>query len=338
MNTPFGRVDVFDAHIHFFSHRFFELLASQSASLREAPDPVGAIAERAGLVVPPADPVALADVWARELDRYAVDRAMLIASLPGDEESVSQAIRAFPRRFSGAFMLDPTPAESEQRVRRAIGDLGLRMLCLFPAMHRYPVAATESVRRVLDRVAETPGCAVFVHCGVLSVGLRKKLALPSRFDMRFSNPLDIHPLALDYPAVPFVVPHFGAGMLREALMLADLCPNVFLDTSSTNSWTRYDVPKPSLREVFERALEVAGPSRLLFGTDSSFFPRGWNSGVFERQLEALADLRIAPEHARAIFGGNLRAILGISKDEPAGSSRADGPALTEGAPEDTRDG
>ena len=61
--------------------------------------------------------------------------------------------------------------------------------------------------------------AVFVHCGVLSVGVRKKLGLASPFDMRFSNPIDVHAIASRYPAVPVIVPHFGAGYFREALML-----------------------------------------------------------------------------------------------------------------------
>src|SRR4030095_3473813 len=121
--------------------------------------------------------------------------------------------------------------------------------------------------------ADRKGAAVFVHCGVLSVGVRKRLRLPSRFDMRFSNPLDLHAIALAYPGVPVIVPHFGAGMFREALMLADLCPNVLLDTSSSNGWIRYH-PALTLAGVFRQALAVAGPDRLLFGSDSSFFPRG----------------------------------------------------------------
>ena len=127
---------------------------------------------------------------------------------------------------------------------------------------------------------------MFVHCGVLTVGVRKKLGLPSPFDMRFSNPLDLHAdraaLSADCSSC---VPHFGAGYLREALMLADLCPNVYLDTSSSNSWMRYE--GLDLKTVFRRALDVLGPARLLFGTDSSFFPRGWNSAVFEAQTRAL---------------------------------------------------
>ena len=73
--------------------------------------------------------------------------------------------------------------------------------------------------------------------------------------MRYSFPLDLHAIAVRYPRVPFIVPHFGAGYLREALMLADLCPNVYLDTSSSNSWMRYE--GLDLRTVFRRALDTA---------------------------------------------------------------------------------
>src|SRR5262245_7810115 len=41
-----------------------------------------------------------------------------------------------------------------------------------------------------------------------------------------SATLDLHAVALGYPAVPIVIPHFGAGLFREALMVADLCSNV----------------------------------------------------------------------------------------------------------------
>ncbi len=54
-------------------------------------------------------------------------------------------------------------------------------------------------------------------------------------------------------------------------MAADQCPNIHLDTSSSNSWMKYH-PGLTLEGVFRQALAVVGPDRLLFGTDSSFFP------------------------------------------------------------------
>jgi predicted TIM-barrel fold metal-dependent hydrolase len=175
-------------------------------------------------------------------------------------------------------------------------------------MQRYSMHDAR-VLEILESLNGKKNVAVFVHCGVLSVGVRKKLGLPSQFDMRFSNPLDLHALALQFPSLPFIVPHFGAGLLREALMLADLCPNVYLDTSSTNCWMRYQESGCTLESVFERALSVAGPKRLLFGTDSSFFPRGWHAAIFEGQLQVLQNLQVSAQDARDILGGNLVRLL-----------------------------
>ncbi len=100
-----------------------------------------------------------------------------------------------------------------------------------------------------------------------------------------------------------------AGYFREALMTASLCPNVYFDTSSSNAWTKYLVPPPALEQVFERALEILGPQRLLFGSDSSFFPRGWVHSVFDRQCEALSRIGIAPQDAQAIFADNLLRLM-----------------------------
>ena len=125
--------------------------------------------------------------------------------------------------------------------------------------------------------------------------------------MRYSNPLDLGKLAAEFPAARFIIPHFGAGLLREALLLADLYSNVYLDTSSSNKWMNYE--GLDLATVFRRALAVVGHERLLFGSDSSFFPRGWVADVFTAQSEALQTVGVTDAQAAAIFGGNLRRLL-----------------------------
>ena len=164
----------------------------------------------------------------------------------------------------------------------------MRAVCLFPAMHGYRLD-DRVVERVF-RAAASSGAAVFVHCGVLTVGVRKKLGLPSRFDLRLGDPLALARTALAFPSVPVIIPHFGAGYFREALMAADQCPTIHLDTSSSNSWIRFH-PGLTLEAVFKQALAVVGPGRLLFGTDSSFFPRGWQRPIYEEQEPH-------PRHAR----------------------------------------
>jgi predicted TIM-barrel fold metal-dependent hydrolase len=286
-----------DAHCHFFSPAFFAALARQR-SRDESPADLCSHLQWDD----PHSPEQLADRWVAELDARGVQRAALIASVPGDEESVAAAVARHPARFVGFFMLDASPGDAPQRARRAVEELGLSGVCLFPAMH-HVAADDERVFRIAEAVAATPGTAMFVHCGVLTVGVRRRLNLPSPFNLRLGDPLSLTRLALAFPQLPIIVPHFGAGLLREALMAADVCHNIVLDTSSSNSWMRY-TPGLTLEEVLRAALAVVGPSRLLFGTDSSFFPRGWQSDIHDRQREALASIGAADAEQALVFGGN----------------------------------
>jgi predicted TIM-barrel fold metal-dependent hydrolase len=302
--SPWGPLTVADAHVHFFSHQFFSALISQKSGLT-----LDAVASQTGWHLPPAEPEKLAAEWAHELDRHGVSASALIASVPGDEASVVAAARSVPGRFLPFAMLNPmlNPRSAGKDACPPETFAEVRVACLFPAMHLYSIQ-DDCVRPVFEW-AQRHRRAVFVHCGVLSVGVRKKLGLPSLFDMQFSNPVDLHAVALRFPDVPIIVPHFGAGYFREALMLADLCPNVYLDTSSSNHWMRYQSAHLDLRQVFKRALDVVGPKRLLFGTDSSFFPRGWQHAIFEEQARAVYELGASVADARSIFGENLLRIL-----------------------------
>jgi uncharacterized protein len=307
MQTPWGDFRVSDAHVHFFSPAFFASLAAEKGQ--------PANIEEMGRMLDwriPASCEDLAAVWKQELDEYSVAKAALIASIPGDEDSVAAAVRLHPDRFWGFFMANPAAPDDAPggvaRVREALAGGWMQGVCLFPAMHRYAVADPR-VRPVFEAAAAYPGAIVFVHCGVLTVGVRRKLGLPSRFDMRYSNPIDLYAVAMEFPQVNFVIPHFGAGYFREALMLCDLCPNVYLDTSSSNSWMRYQPENLDLKSVFRKALEVAGPRRLLFGSDSSFFPRGWHAKIFQQQVQTLCDIEISADHASLILGGNLERLL-----------------------------
>ena len=92
-------------------------------------------------------------------------------------------------------------------------------------------------------------------------------------------------------------------------MLADCCPNVHLDTSSTNSWIKY-TPGLTLEDVFKTALDVVGPDRLVFGTDSSFFPRGWHGEIYDQQQHPRSTPSASSEAVqKKIFGENFARIF-----------------------------
>lgn len=291
-----------DSHCHFLSTGFLEAISRQRG-LNDTPSQLCTELQWDD----PDSAWSLADRWVKEMDANGVLRTALIASVPGDETSVAAAVARHPQRFVGFFMLDPSPDDAQERTRRALGELKLRGVCLFPAMHRVPLGDDRTLR-IAELASQHPGTAVFVHCGALSIGFRRKLGLPSRFDMRLGDPLGVAYLASLFPTVPFIIPHFGAGLLREALIAADTCRNVYLDTSSSNGWTRY-IPGMTLQAAYAAALHVAGPSRLLFGTDSSFFPRGWQKGIYADQRQVLDNLRVTPEDQELIFAGNFERLF-----------------------------
>jgi predicted TIM-barrel fold metal-dependent hydrolase len=292
-----------DAHCHLFSGGFFRTLG------KKLPDVTGDAADelpaRLGWTAPGTD-TALADTWAAELDRHHVNRAVLIASVPGDEAAVAAAAAKHPARFVGAFMFSPAEPDTDARIEKAFSNPHLRMACLFPAMHG--ISLDDPSTDAVFAAAQQHSRAVFVHCGLLSVGVRKKLGLPSPFDLRLGDPLAVAAMAVHYPQVPVIIPHFGAGLFREALMAASAAPNIVLDTSSSNGWIKMHA-NLSLRDVFARALDVVGPGRLLFGTDSSFFPRGWQKGIFEEQQRALDDAGVNDADQARIFGGNFDSLF-----------------------------
>jgi uncharacterized protein len=297
-------VQVCDVHCHFFSSRFLEILTKDRRDI--APGDHAAVVSTLFGWDPPGPPDALADRWIAELDRHQVARAAVIASVPGDEESVATAIAKHPSRLVGFFMLNPAAADAAERMSRALGELKLRAACLFPAMHHYNLT-DERVVAVFEAAAAR-GAVVFAHCGMLTVGIRRKLGLASPFNLRLGDPLALAAVAVRFPSVPVIVPHFGAGFFREALMAADQCPNIYLDTSSSNSWMRYH-PGLTLEAVFQQALAVAGADRLLFGTDSSFFPRGWQRAVFDQQRTTLDKIGVPAESQEKIFGGNFQRLF-----------------------------
>jgi predicted TIM-barrel fold metal-dependent hydrolase len=243
-----------------------------------------------------------------ELDRNHVARASLIASVPGDEESVAAALARHPGRFVGFFVLNAAAPDAVARATRAYGELGLRCMCLFPALHRYRL--DEDRVAALFEVAAAHHGAVFAHCGFFSLEARTRLGLRTTPDLRLGDPLALATTAARFPGVPVIVPHFGGGFFREALMAAEACPSIHFDTSSSNGWIKY-APGLTLVDVFRQALAVAGSARILFGSDSSSFPRGWRRVIHGAQRAILDEIGAEPATCEQIFGGNFERLFPV---------------------------
>jgi predicted TIM-barrel fold metal-dependent hydrolase len=297
-----------DAHCHFFSHAFYKALVAQSS-------PSGPVADRdvtervqsLGLQAPPEDPVQLAAQWVHEMDRHGVHQAVLIASVPPDWQSVAKAIRAYPGRFAGYAMIDPQAPGAVATVQRLFADEGFRGVCFFPAMHRFHVYDPAALQVV--EVARQHKGVVFCHFGILRIPIRERLGLSGLFDGTYAVPTDLHRVAADFPSVTFQIPHFGAGYFREVLLLGVQCPNVVVDTSSGNGWIQQVGHPWTLESVFAKTLEVFGPERILWGSDSSVFPRGWKKDIFDVQFSCLRSAGCDEKTLHSIFGGNARRLF-----------------------------
>lgn len=309
ISTPWGNLRLIDAHTHFFSYQFFQTFAHLARHSLPVEAPLAAVAQRLGVEIPPEDAIHLGQRWVREMDKYGLERLVMFTSVLGDHPAVATAVQAFPERILGYIMLDPTQPTAVKTLRDAVVH-GLKGITLFPAMHHFH-ADDERVYPLYQAAAEL-SLPVFVHFGVLQVSIRDKLGLPNVFDLRYANPIDLHKVAIDFPGVNFIMPHFGCGYFREALMLGAQAPNIYVDTSSSNSWLSYMPSDLDLKTVFAKTLQVFGPRRILFGTDSNVFPRGWRQDILRQQVEILHDLNTPPEAAELILGGNIARLLRLS--------------------------
>jgi len=296
-----------DAHLHFFSKGVLAFYGRQVEALKDELDPAAAAAAQLGLEAPAAEPEALAARWIAELDRHGVSRAALFGSAPGEQSTVARAARAFPDRLLPFQMLNPRGADVAG-VLRSVAENELRGVLLFPAMHGY--YPDDAVCRPVYEAAREHGLVVFVHLGRLKIAIRDKLGIAGTIDERFGDPTRLAPVLREHAEVPFIVPHFGCGTLAQLLPVIRGVRNLYLDTSSSNAWMA-DTPYRDLATVFRTVLDCAdlGPERILFGSDSTTFPRGWRSDVYETQRAALEAVKASALERDAIFGGNLRRLV-----------------------------
>jgi predicted TIM-barrel fold metal-dependent hydrolase len=186
-------------------------------------------------------------------------------------------------------------------VERAVKELGLK---------GYKVIASSQTKPIDDEAGypvweacEKLGIPVVIHFGVLGGG-----GGPPH-DLRNMNPLSLWEPAKMFPRLNFVVPHFGSGYIRELLQLCWSCPNVHIDTSGSNQWMRWLPYELDLEKLFKKATETVGPDRLIFATDSSYFPRGFSEIYLVKQLEACRAIGLDEESIEKIFYGNAARLL-----------------------------
>jgi predicted TIM-barrel fold metal-dependent hydrolase len=242
----------------------------------------------------------MAERWIAELDRYGLDRIGFVTGR--DNEELARVVRMHPDRFVGYAHHDITRPDAAQELERAVKDLGLKGLKQLAPL--VPVLINDRSLYPVWEVCERLGIPVLIHFGMQGAAG----GISYHHNM---SAVVLEPVARDFPTVDFIVPHFGIQHVTDLLYLCWSCPNVHVDTSGSNQWVRWMPYKLTLEDLFQRFYETIGPERILFGSDSYWFPRGFAVRYLQDQIRICRFMGMSHEDLQLIFGGNASRLLDV---------------------------
>lgn len=291
--------DIVDAHVHLFSVAIFEEFIASNPEAAERFQKAARDKKfgRRNESLPDLAPAEMAAWYVERLRDAGLAKALVVSVLP-DSQYMRDVVAAAGGHVAALCNVDPrdpgAPALLEREM--AAGFKGVKLL----ASNRCYKLSDPACRPFLEKAAEL-GAHMIIHYGV---------TVDPTGDLRYADPIDLSPVARDFPELTFVVAHFGAGWLDSVLRLAYQCKNVCVDSSGTNNWMDYYAPKMTLADVFERCLTAMGPERILFGTDSGTTApyRKW---IKYQQIRTLEELGLSDRDRDLICRGNAVRIFGL---------------------------
>lgn len=306
-----GNTKVVDFHTHFHAGawggearphpRMTEYNQERDARMRKEWDFEGTANPPAQTA---AEEVALGDRWMAEMERYNLGRVVFVTG--SSNENLAKVVARHPDRFVGLFHTkDPGAPETADQLKLAVEEWGFRGIKLLGP--RVDYAWDDPKLLPMWQYAAEKKLPVLIHFGPLG----KAGGVVYHRNM---NPLTIYPIARDYPDINFVIPHFGCGYPQELLQLMWSCPNVHVDTSGSNQWMQW-MPYPfDLEIAFRKYYETVGPKRIIFGTDSFWFPRGFVYRYLQDQVRACRQLNFKESDLEDIFARNALRLLQLSEE------------------------
>ena len=248
----------------------------------------------------PPDDETQAARWAAEIERYGLRAVGFVTG--GGNDHLASIVARYPDKFIGFAHHYPFAEGAADELKRAVQELGFRGYKLLAPMLDRPIE-DEAAYPVWEMCAEL-NIPVLVHFGIQGsgggIGWHENI-----------NPLKLHNVAKDFPDVQFVIPHFGCAWIRETLQLCWACRNVNIDTSGSNQWVKWVDGDWSIKDLFRKYMETIGPERIIFGSDSSYFPRGFAIRYLQDQIRDCRELNLAEDYIQLIFAGNAARLLKI---------------------------
>ena len=290
-------IPVIDAHAHYFSANTMKNWLKRGRTMQSFTSRTASRTDMTSIELPDEN-WDTGQKWVDELDKYGIDTmGVMVGAEAYDEFKVT--MKRFPGRFIGYANISPSEEDAAANVKQAAKD-GFKGIKLYPSSWKDLKVYDAPCYPVYDACKEND-MLVFLHFGITIGG---------QADLRNGNPIDIQVPSRDYPDLNFIIAHFGAGWFREVLMMQYQTDNVYADSSGSNSWMKYLPYDINLKQIFRKMITTGGSHKVLFGTDSTFFPRGWRINVLEAQVQACNELKvdgvITDEDIQKIFYGNIK--------------------------------
>jgi uncharacterized protein len=233
------------------------------------------------------------------LDASGVERAVLINYVAPEvigytehaNEFVSGYARTDPARLIAVGGIRPDHPDPRAEIVHLVRDLGIRALKLHPSHQLfYPnayVAEQGSPLREVYAACEEHRLPVIFHTGT---------SVFPRARNKFSDPMFIEDVALDFPELTIVLAHGGRPVwMPAATFLARRFPNVWLEVSG--------VPPRRVLEYFPQLPRLA--DKTIFGTD---WPGPGVSDI-KRNLDEFRSLPLPADALRKILEENARRVF-----------------------------
>jgi len=202
-----------------------------------------------------------------EMDEAGIEKAVILPldwglRLGEPKLSVEELNRRFaeigkqyPDRFLPFVGVDPRRKNAVELLERGLGEWGMAGLKLHPTSGFYP---NDPICYPLYRKCEEYGVPVLIHTGT---------ELPPLLS-RFARPVYADDVAADFPDLKIILAHLGFGWWEEAMSVAMMKPNVYLDTAA---WGNYCTLH--FYRILRTLCDVLGSERILFGSDWPITPK-----------------------------------------------------------------
>ena len=220
-----------------------------------------------------------------------------IKSVKEGNDFVANLVNEFPDRLRGYAFITGTGdiKENIAELERAICDLGLHGVKMFPNLGWYP--DDDRMYPLYERI-EDLGIPILFHCGIAP--WITDIYGNGPFLSKYSRPIYYEAIPRLFPKIKIILAHMGWPWYMEAITLAYLTPNVYLDICTEFTTATEDLKVEALRF----ALKTIGSERLLYASDAT--PLSWEfmKEHLNKTIQLLRRAGATNDDLRKILGEN----------------------------------